>query len=268
MNHSLSKTLAVLGVALINVPAQAATTWVGTANYGVETVGDFDSYDFGVGVVLLEASTGSGTPSNPSVNDVYNGYLQTYVSGHSLGGTGVADSLNATGTGTGYELTLRANFQETITNVTGSNVDFTVDSGSVQMYLDLNPNYSFVGDTGFDDGGTPILAGNIIGGSGTFFDGRLGVTSIDIEITGYDYGVFEPDTIIAGSSVFTLQLVDGVTDFGDPSSVHGQSVDFNAGDILLSADGNLSLQAVPVPAAVWLFGTGLLGLLGMARRRS
>jgi len=30
-------------------------------------------------------------------------------------------------------------------------------------------------------------------------------------------------------------------------------------------DGNVS--AVPVPAAVWLFGSGLLGLVGIARRK-
>ena len=30
---------------------------------------------------------------------------------------------------------------------------------------------------------------------------------------------------------------------------------------------NLSVTAVPVPAAVWLFGSGLLGLVGVARRR-
>jgi hypothetical protein len=29
-----------------------------------------------------------------------------------------------------------------------------------------------------------------------------------------------------------------------------------------------SLTAVPIPAAVWLFGSGLLGLIGMARRKS
>jgi len=28
-----------------------------------------------------------------------------------------------------------------------------------------------------------------------------------------------------------------------------------------------SLAAVPIPAAVWLFGSGLLGLIGMARRK-
>ena len=28
------------------------------------------------------------------------------------------------------------------------------------------------------------------------------------------------------------------------------------------------VSAVPVPAAVWLFGSGLLGLIGVARRNS
>jgi hypothetical protein len=30
---------------------------------------------------------------------------------------------------------------------------------------------------------------------------------------------------------------------------------------------DVSLTAVPVPAAVWLFGSGLIGLIGIARRR-
>jgi hypothetical protein len=35
----------------------------------------------------------------------------------------------------------------------------------------------------------------------------------------------------------------------------------------LAVTGSAEISAVPVPAAVWLFGSGLLGLLGMARRR-
>lgn len=39
-------------------------------------------------------------------------------------------------------------------------------------------------------------------------------------------------------------------------------------DPLFGLDLRLELTAVPVPAAVWLFGSGLLGLAGMARRRA
>jgi hypothetical protein len=45
------------------------------------------------------------------------------------------------------------------------------------------------------------------------------------------------------------------------------------GSATLDANGNLSILpnqtgAVPLPAAVWLFGSGLLGLFGVARRRA
>lgn len=59
------------------------------------------------------------------------------------------------------------------------------------------------------------------------------------------------------------------------------SVDLNKGDLqmaaqwvqTIAADGSFSytqtleLNSVPVPAAVWLFGSGLLGLVGVARRK-
>jgi hypothetical protein len=45
---------------------------------------------------------------------------------------------------------------------------------------------------------------------------------------------------------------------GDPSGFGGTPYD-------LHLEGTIA--AVPVPAAVWLFGSGLLGLVGVARRR-
>ncbi|BAV34320.1 hypothetical protein SCL_2029 [Sulfuricaulis limicola] len=38
-------------------------------------------------------------------------------------------------------------------------------------------------------------------------------------------------------------------------------------ELIVLENGNVALSAVPVPAAVWLFGTGLLSLIGMASRK-
>lgn len=60
--------------------------------------------------------------------------------------------------------------------------------------------------------------------------------------------------------------------------VRGNDADFGATSTVdafsnwsLAADGTLTygaVSAVPVPAAVWLFGSGLMGLVGVARRRA
>ena len=47
---------------------------------------------------------------------------------------------------------------------------------------------------------------------------------------------------------------DGATDFGNVSYA-------------FHIEGTIGTSEIPVPAAVWLFGSGLLGLVGVARRR-
>jgi len=39
-------------------------------------------------------------------------------------------------------------------------------------------------------------------------------------------------------------------------------------DLVDATAGHFLVKAVPVPAAVWLFGSGLLGLIGVARRKA
>ena len=71
-------------------------------------------------------------------------------------------------------------------------------------------------------------------------------------------------------SDWTRMAVSGIAPVGTQSAtvflLHIQTGDpCCAGGALYWDD--VSLTAVPVPAAVWLFGSGLLGLVGMARRK-
>jgi hypothetical protein len=55
---------------------------------------------------------------------------------------------------------------------------------------------------------------------------------------------------------------------GDAFTPLGGEWNFKPLGEIVSISNNLYLiQAVPVPAAVWLFGSGLLGLIGVARRK-
>mgnify|MGYP003572583091 FL=1 len=50
-----------------------------------------------------------------------------------------------------------------------------------------------------------------------------------------------------------------------PDGINGAPIQDSAA--FLNFSPNFDFTAVPVPAAVWLFGSGLLGLVGVARRR-
>lgn len=110
---------------------------------------------------------------------------------------------------------------------------------------------------------------NILAGANLFNDGDF-VDGVDIE----------GDTMTAGSGRIEIGvsyiLVEGAF-----SGTATSNYPFNPNDLLLGLffiveEDNRGteiynalgkLQPVPVPAAFWLFGSGLLGLLGMARRR-
>jgi len=56
--------------------------------------------------------------------------------------------------------------------------------------------------------------------------------------------------------------------YGEGSYLIGLVVQDDGGGMTYKGNGSLNIAAVPIPAAVWLFGSGLLGLVGMAGRKA
>jgi hypothetical protein len=269
---SLIAGIAGMALAIGNVAASTLTPWAGSAHYPVglstHSAGPFSGYDLGIGAVLLQPVAGTNT---------YNGYFQSYVGSHTYNGTDVATSsqpgLVTSGKGAGYELTVAGKFQEKASIDASGNVQFSLTGGTLDLYAD-KPNYNFGTDSGFTNG-NKVLTGTIVGGTGSYQSGaNLGVSSVDILVQDFDHSVFQPATLAAGSSVFTLQL-GGAGDAGvlgqitsGNNTVLGQSVS-SPGALLFAGDGNVSLQAVPIPAALPLFGSALTfaGVFSFVRRR-
>lgn len=79
----------------------------------------------------------------------------------------------------------------------------------------------------------------------------------DVFINGAGTGI--TGTGIIQFRLATNEYVGGIF-ASDSSWFYAPPPDFN------SASGSGTLSVVPVPAAVWLFGSGLVGLIGFARR--
>ena len=93
--------------------------------------------------------------------------------------------------------------------------------------------------------------GNILSDSANqFFQGDINELTWT-EIT------FDLGAVPLGATAAFIEISQGI---GPIDSVN------LAGTVLID-DLYLGVSAVPVPAAVWLFGSGLLGLVGVARRR-
>ena len=89
------------------------------------------------------------------------------------------------------------------------------------------------------------------GNHNTNFDGNFKLT-ID--------GATETYSLI---NIFEMDLTGTTFEFHNPNS-GGDSDVSNTKQFYINA---LDVSAVPVPATVWLFGSGLIGLVGIARRR-
>jgi len=77
-----------------------------------------------------------------------------------------------------------------------------------------------------------------------------------------------PEVIsLTGGNLFMVGLWDGSAWLMDTATTqlpaNGAQLEFNVGGSVLAVD----VAVIPIPASVWLFGSGLLGLVGIARRK-
>ncbi|MCP4471143.1 MAG: VPLPA-CTERM sorting domain-containing protein [Gammaproteobacteria bacterium] len=63
----------------------------------------------------------------------------------------------------------------------------------------------------------------------------------------------------------TIKIADCIR---GPATCTDKEISFNVTGYDLQISRSLSLSPIPVPAAVWLFGTALIGFVGMSRRTS
>ena len=114
---------------------------------------------------------------------------------------------------------------------------------------------------------------------GSAYAGNPGGDPIAIDTSGWytfehrfydDGGVLAVDMSIFDSSNSLVNMWTLSDEADLVSGIGGNRYgwfDYNEFDVPAFDNTSMSVNAVPVPAAVWLFGPGLIGLIGIARRK-
>lgn len=99
------------------------------------------------------------------------------------------------------------------------------------------------------------------GTSGSSFTGLSGsLTEVSSSFSAADFALF--------TGLGTIDLDMSAQGFSTGSGSGNLTTQFSTfADASVTVTYNYSVAAVPVPAAVWLFGSGLIGLVGVARRK-
>lgn len=75
---------------------------------------------------------------------------------------------------------------------------------------------------------------------------------------------------VADSNTISMsigRLPNGIDSNTNSADFNSACITPGSGNISGTGDCSISVSAVPLPAAAWLFGSGLLGLIGISRRR-
>ncbi|MES9883981.1 MAG: hypothetical protein ABW185_24295 [Sedimenticola sp.] len=166
------------------------------------------------------------------------------------------------------------------------------DGGSTLLYSDgsaatgISVATDIMGTAGqpFSDGGNALMGDRIFR--------KVGWTQFDVTISGLSAGSYDLYVYGSHTNYDSLYTVDGKSDFSlgvnsDYPFVHHDNYAYIdgvivplSGEVVITVDnylgadgsaaaviGGFQLTSVPVPGAAILFGTGLIGLVGFARKR-
>ena len=252
------------------------------------TLGDENALDgyFSQGVLEINNNTVTINDKNEGVlgslntlgNEVGEGTLQSsngllLPEGHNLVGHGL---VNDGFTNQGYV--------EGIGSLPSDKIEFTGDvtgsgdyAGNVLFSGSFSPGNS-PGDVSFESVAFGVdhilimeIAGLLPGSEYDLLSGTFGTSTAELN------GILDIDLLDgfmpSNGDIFDLMLAESISgsfsllDF--PALANGLKWDLN---IFSDFNGSqdilrLSVSSIPIPASVWLFGSGLLGLIGISRRK-
>ena len=142
-------------------------------------------------------------------------------------------------------------------------IDYGLQAGDVISGTNLRRDGSIIADVG---SATPASDGIYNPATGTYLNqgpAPLAVTTLNTS-TFCTPGVDCIGNALSGGAPFTDDGIAGSGMIDGPFTGIGVTFDIGSGNSLYVT----SVSAVPVPAAVWLFSSGLIGLIGFARRKA
>jgi hypothetical protein len=275
---------AVAGALLAGVQTVQAQTVPssGTSDLWLFVADGAKSETFAVDTGVTVSSLLNSFTSNASLQKVNDAFSQ---SASQISSTGALANFISTNSGDGLQWgVLGVNWPSTSTSTSGSGPNATPggtvgifsagtggSAGSSAKSMQLAGMVSFASTFNTDAG---YLAGGYTAGGGTYLWSAGSAASGQVwfgppggpsagSVT--EYGAGPSQLGFAPGSSVDLYGVTGNNSVGTVQS-------YVLGQLTLGTDGSLSLTQssapVPLPAAVWLLGSGLLGLAGIGRRRT
>jgi len=166
---------------------------------------------------------------------------------------GFNNNANSVNQGDTFSLTVQGSGFDTIV---GGGLNLSFDASVLQVNsVTINQSvFEFYLGGGTEEGILDNSFGQLLNTSFNTFFGAAG-----------DFDIMDISFTAVGSGLSALTLSESAlwVFADDLGGYYGDQVTFDPASVQVA-----SVSAVPVPAAVWLFGSGLIGLAGVAKRRA